>query len=73
MVKSSIRNNKATAYIDRHRFDLSDGGVCWANKKVGFYDRKGCGEINGKPIHIYKTDAGHFVLAELRQQQGATA
>jgi SNF2 family DNA or RNA helicase len=68
-----IRNNKATAYIDRHRFDLSDGGVCWANKKVGFYDRKGCGEINGKPIHIYKTDAGHFVLAELRQQQGATA
>jgi hypothetical protein len=67
-----IRNNNAVVYVDRNRFDMQDGGIYWAGKKVGFYDRKGCGEINGKPIHIYKTEAGHFVLAELRQQQVAT-
>jgi hypothetical protein len=67
-----IRNNNAVVYVDRNRFDMQEGGIYWTGKKVGFYDRKGCGEINSKPIHIYKTEAGHFVLAELRQQQVAT-
>ena len=67
-----IRNQTATAYVDRHRFDFMEGSVYWAGKKVGWYDRKGVGEINGKPIRIFRPrEQSDFVLAEVRQRQVA--
>ena len=67
-----IRNQTATAYVDRHRFDFMEGSVYWAGKKVGWYDRKGVGEINGKPIRIFRPrEQADFVLAEVRQRQVA--
>lgn len=70
--KVYIRQNGAVVYVDRHRFDLRDGGVYWAGRKVGWYDRKGCGAINEKPIRIYrpKQEDG-FVLAEVRSKEAA--
>ena len=67
--KVYVRKDGAVAYVGRNRFDLKDGAVFWAGRKVGWYDRKGCGEINCKPIRIYrpsKTDS--FVLAEIREK-----
>ena len=67
-----VRDQIATVYVDRHRFDFQDGSVYWAGKKVGWYDRKGIGEINGKPIRIFKPrEQSDFVLAEVRQKQVA--
>ena len=65
-----IRNQTATVYVDRHRFDFKEGSVYWAGKKVGWYDRQGVGEINGKPIRIFKPrEQFDFVLAEVRPIQ----
>ena len=65
-----IRNQSAAAYVDRHRFDFKDGSIYWAGKKVGWYDRKGFGEINGKPIRIFKPqEQSGFVIAEVRTRQ----
>ena len=68
-----VRNNGASVYVDRHRFDLKEGSVLWAGKKVGWYDRSGIGEINGKQIRIYKPrEQSGFVLAEVREQKAET-
>ncbi len=65
-----IRDQIATVYVDRNRFDFKEGSVYWAGKKVGWYDRKGIGEINGKPIRIFRPrEQSDFVLAEVRQKQ----
>ena len=62
-----VRNQTAMAYVDQHRFDFKEGSVYWAGKRVGWYDCKGVGEINGKPIHVFKPrDQPDFVLAEVR-------
>ena len=31
-----VRNNGASVYVDRHRFDLKEGSVLWAGKKAGW-------------------------------------
>ena len=68
-----VRNQSAAAYVDRHRFDFRDGSVYWAGKIVGWYDRKGFGEINGKPIRIFKPqEQSGFVIAEVRTRQAVT-
>ena len=65
-----VRDQIATVYVDRNRFDFKEGSVYWAGKKVGWYDRKGIGEINGKPIRIFRPrEQSGFVLAEVRQKQ----
>ena len=70
--KVYVRNDGAVVYVGRNRFDLKAGAVYWAGKKVGWYDRKGCGEINEKPIRIYRPkQSSCFVLAEVRQQKAA--
>ena len=62
-----VKKAGAIAYVDNNRFDLKDGFVFWSGRKIGWYDRQGCGEINEKPIRIYKPDqCKHFVLAEIR-------
>jgi len=68
--KVYVRNDGAVVYVGRHRFDLKAGSVYWAGKKVGWYDRQGCGEINEKPVRIYRPrQAEYFVLAEVRQKK----
>jgi hypothetical protein len=63
-----VKKEGAVAYIGQNRFDLKEGNVFWAGRKIGWYDRQGCGEINSKPIRIYKPDnQKHFVLAEIRK------
>ncbi len=63
-----VKKEGAVAYIGQNRFDLKEGNVLWAGRKIGWYDRQGCGEINSKPIRIYKpADQKHFVLAEIRK------
>ncbi|MBV5326833.1 MAG: hypothetical protein JZU65_04230, partial [Chlorobium sp.] len=63
-----VKKEGAVAYIGQNRFDLREGNVFWAGRKIGWYDRQGCGEINSKPIRIYKPDnQRHFVLAEIRK------
>jgi len=65
--KVHVSNDGAVVYVGRNRFDLKAGAVYWAGKKVGWYDRRGCGEINEKPIRIYKPEQSkQFVLAEVR-------
>jgi hypothetical protein len=55
-------------YVGRNRFDLNAGKVLWSGRVVGFYDKKGFGEINGKPIRIYKPSGKPwFVLAEVHE------
>ena len=55
-------------YVGRNRFDLKAGKVFWSGRVVGFYDKKGFGEINGKPIRIYKPSGKPwFVLAEVHE------
>ena len=67
--KVHVSNDGAVVYVGRNRFDLKAGTVYWSGKKVGWYDRKGCGEINEKPIRIYKPEQSkQFVLAEVRQK-----
>lgn len=63
-----VKKEGAVAYIGQNRFDLKEGNVFWAGRKIGWYDRQGCGEINSKPIRIYRPDnQKHFVLAEVRK------
>ena len=63
-----VKKAGAIAYVGNNRFDLQDGFVFWFGRKIGWYDRQGCGEINAKPIRIYKPDqCKHFVLAEIRE------
>jgi SNF2 family DNA or RNA helicase len=63
-----VKREGAVAYIGQNRFDLKEGNVFWAGRKIGWYDRQGCGEINSKPIRIYKPEnQRHFVLAEIRK------
>jgi hypothetical protein len=46
---------------------LRSGDVYWNGRKIGSYDRQGRGEINNKPIRIYRPpNVSHFVLAEVR-------
>ncbi len=67
--KVYVRNDGAVVYVNRNRFELKDGGVYWSGRKVGWYDKKGCGEINKKPIRIYRPkSAANFVLAEVREK-----
>ena len=55
-------------YVGRNRFDLKAGKVFWSGRVVGFYDKKGFGEINGKLIRIYKPSGKPwFVLAEVHK------
>jgi hypothetical protein len=61
------RGNTAVAYVAGNRFQLRAGDVYWNGRKIGNYDRQGRGEINSKPIRIYRPpSANHFVLAEVR-------
>ena len=70
--KVQIRDDSAVVYVGPNRFDLKSGIVYWAGRKVGWYDKKGCGEINEKPIRIYQPKLSQeFVLAELRQRKAA--
>jgi len=70
--KVYVRNDGAVVYVGRNRFELKAGTVYWAGRKVGWYDRKGCGEINDKPIRIYRPKQSNvFVLAEIRQKTAA--
>lgn len=70
--KVYVHNDGAVVYVGRNRFELKAGTVYWAGRKVGWYDRKGCGEINDKPIRIYKPEHSNvFVLAEIRQKTAA--
>jgi hypothetical protein len=63
-----VKKDGAVAYIGRNRFDLKEGFVFWSGRKIGWYDRLGCGEINEKPIRIYKPgQSKHYVLAEIRE------
>jgi SNF2 family DNA or RNA helicase len=62
--------NQVMVYVGRNRFDLNAGKVLWSGRVVGFYDKKGFGEINGKPIRIYKPSGKPwFVLAEVHEVQ----
>lgn len=63
-----LRGNTAVAYVDGNRFQLQAGVITWQDRRIGSYDRQGHGEINHKPIRIYKPPhLGHFVLAEVRR------
>ncbi|MHB1350264.1 MAG: SNF2-related protein [Desulfobulbaceae bacterium] len=62
-----IRRDSAVAYVAGNKFELRSGVVLWNGRKIGSYDRQGCGEINCKPIRIYRPqNTDHFVLAEVR-------
>lgn len=61
------KENGAEAHVGDHRFDLKNGTVFWNDRQVGSYDRSGLGQINGKPIRIYRPqNEEHYVLAEVR-------
>jgi hypothetical protein len=62
-----IRRDSAVAYVAGNKFKLRSGDVFWNDRKIGNYDRHGRGEINNKPIRIYRPpNLNHFVLAEVR-------
>ena len=62
-----LRGNTAVAYVDGNRFRLQAGVIYWQDRRIGSYDRRGHGEINHKPIRLYKPPhLGHFVLVEVR-------
>jgi SNF2-related domain/Helicase conserved C-terminal domain len=64
-----VRDQAAVAYVGRHRFDFREGRVFWAGQEVGRYDQKGQGEINGKPIRVFKPHGeSNLVLAEILTQ-----
>lgn len=72
--KVYVRNNGdgAVVYVGRNRFELKAGAVFWAGRKVGWYDSRGCGEINDKPIRIYRPEqSSQYVLAEVRTKKAA--
>lgn len=63
-----IRRDSAVAYVAGNKFKLHSGDVFWNGRKIGNYDRQGHGEINNKPIQIYRPpNVDHFVLAEVRE------
>ena len=60
------RRDGAVAYVGKARFHLLDGKILYNSKVVGFYDRKGKGEINGKAIRIARPRGQkNFVLYEI--------
>ncbi|MHB1349724.1 MAG: hypothetical protein ACYCYR_07600 [Desulfobulbaceae bacterium] len=62
-----VRRDSAVAYVAGNKFNLCAGDVFWNGRKIGSYDRQGRGEINCKPIRIYRpANTDHFVLAEVR-------
>ena len=70
--KVQIQKAGAIVYVNRNRFDLRDGYVFWNGRKVGWYDRQGCGVINKKPIRIYRPKQSNcYLLAEVRSQNAA--
>ena len=70
--KVQIQKAGAIVYVNRNRFDLRDGCVFWNGRKVGWYDRQGCGVINKKPIRIYRPKQSNcYLLAEVRSQNAA--
>jgi len=60
------RKDHAVAYVDRkYKFFLQGGKIFFNGKECGHYDRKGMGEINGKPIQIAKAPhRTYYVLIE---------
>jgi len=63
-----VKKEGAVAYVGQNRFDLKEGNVFWSGRKIGWYDQRGCGEINCKPIRIYKPEQSkNYVLAEIRK------
>ena len=63
-----VKKEGAVAYVGQNRFDLKEGNVFWSGRKIGWYDQRGCGEINSKPIRIYKPEQSkNYVLAEIRK------
>jgi len=63
-----VRGQSAVAYVGGNKFRLQSGEVYWNERRIGSYDRQGHGEINNKPIRIYRpAHLNHFVLAEVRQ------
>jgi hypothetical protein len=63
-----VRGQSAVAYVGGNKFRLQSGEVYWNDRRIGSYDRQGHGEINNKPIRIYRpAHLSHFVLAEVRQ------
>ena len=63
-----VRRDSAVAYVAGNKFKLHSGDVFWNDRKIGNYDRQGHGEINNKPIRIYRPpQLNHFVLAEVRE------
>jgi len=63
------RKDHAVAYVDRkHKFFLRGGKIFFKGTECGHYDRKGMGEINGKPIQIVRVPhKTYYVLVELRR------
>jgi len=62
-----VRGENAVAYVAGNRFMLRFGDVYWNGRRIGSYDRQGRGQINNKPIRIYRpANVSHFVLAEVR-------
>lgn len=62
-----VRGDSAVAYVAGIKFNLQSGNVFWNGHKIGDYDRQGRGQINNKPIRIFRpANVNHFVLAEIR-------
>lgn len=67
-----LRRDGAVAYVGKHKFVMGKGKIYWSGREVGFYDPKGNGELNGKPIRIYRKGNQYF-LAEIRTSQKKAA
>ncbi len=58
----------AVAYVDKQKFLLRNGVVFWNDKPVGQYNQQGEGEINNKPIRIFRPEGkNNFILAEVEK------
>lgn len=65
--KVQIVPEGAIAIVNGHRFVFRAGVIYWNDRKVGQYDRKGEGNINSKPIRLFRPEnETHYVLAELK-------
>lgn len=51
--------------VGKYKLIFQAGAIFYNGKKVGDYDRSGCGQINGKPIRLEKAADG-YLLVELR-------
>jgi len=66
-----VRGQSAVAYVGGNKFRLQSGEVYWNDRRIGSYDRQGHGEINHKPIRLYKPPhLGHFVFRLHRRADG---